>query len=251
MEPQLARAPGHSPVAQTLRHRFGLSEVCVGTSWATPGSTAPRFHLGGRRRRVRGSERAAALDGAPLPTRMVGVTGGSAGLPITLCFEGELAADTVNGLREEVRRAVVTGGPDVMVDLCHVQFLDAAGIALLIELADRVTDRGGVLLVSRASPVAADLLEIVRFDEVVAARAAMRHDGRGVPPDTRPPDGDLPQTEGAVQGGDGFLDAIGTDHAADADGRRGDHLDVDAGGGQGLEHGGGHSRVGLHAGPDQ
>ena len=48
-----------------------------------------------------------------------------------------------------------------------------------------------------------------------------------------------------------ILDGTGPDHAGDADGRRRDHLDVDAGGGQGLEGQGGHPGVGLHPGPDQ
>src|SRR5437588_7205597 len=63
--------------------------------------------------------------------------------------------------------------------------------------------------------------------------------------------GSLLELEGGVQGLDGPLDVTGPDHAADAERRGRDHLDVHALGGEDLEHGGCHPGIGLHAGAHQ
>ena len=47
------------------------------------------------------------------------------------------------------------------------------------------------------------------------------------------------------------LGHLGADHARDPDRRRRDHLDVDPLGRERLEHGRGHTGMGLHAGPDE
>src|SRR3954447_26599779 len=59
------------------------------------------------------------------------------------------------------------------------------------------------------------------------------------------------QLEGRVQDLDGLLDLVVADDAADADRRRRDHVNVDALGGEDLEHLGGDARVGLHPRPDE
>src|SRR4051794_8903826 len=53
------------------------------------------------------------------------------------------------------------------------------------------------------------------------------------------------ELEGRVEGAYRLLDVAGADDAADADGRRRDHLDVDALVGQHLEHAGRDPRMGL------
>src|SRR5690606_25558464 len=58
------------------------------------------------------------------------------------------------------------------------------------------------------------------------------------------------EVERRVQDLDGVFHLGLLDHAGDADGRGGDHLDVDVVVGQDLEHLGRHPRVGLHAGTD-
>ena len=51
-----------------------------------------------------------------------------------------------------------------------------------------------------------------------------------------------------MDGGDGAVGIVGGDEHGDLDFAGGNHLDVDIGVGQGLEHAGGHALVGFHPG---
>ena len=62
---------------------------------------------------------------------------------------------------------------DVVLDLNHVERIDAAGIAALISLYSTARDHGHTFSVKCVSPRVAELLALVRLDDVLISNNAV------------------------------------------------------------------------------
>lgn len=76
-------------------------------------------------------------------------------------LRGELDASTCRGLAE---RLTAPPGFLVVVDLCHLTFMDSSGLGALHAARRLVIKDGGDLVVSRPSPIVYRVLEITGLD---------------------------------------------------------------------------------------
>jgi anti-sigma B factor antagonist len=90
------------------------------------------------------------------------------GIGIVLVVEGELDLTTVAMLREPLLTQVAKGKGDVIVDLKQVDFIDSAGLALLIEARKRlVADARSLCVVLVKDQQPERVLHLVRFDTIM------------------------------------------------------------------------------------
>jgi anti-sigma B factor antagonist len=106
----------------------------------------------------------------------------SAGLEVTTADDGETVindASTVTVAGEidfatspQLKQALVdvlhTKGPDTVVDLSAVSFVDASGIGVLVGAANLATSGGGRLILRHPSPAVLFLLDHLELDGVLA-----------------------------------------------------------------------------------
>lgn len=92
-----------------------------------------------------------------------------AGCVATLYVAGELDAATAPDLDEQVRRleAEHPSVTDIVVDLAGLDFIDSAGLSVLVAGHTRLRDRGASLCVTRPSPAARRVFAISGLDAVL------------------------------------------------------------------------------------
>jgi anti-sigma B factor antagonist len=81
---------------------------------------------------------------------------------------GELDLTTVSMLREPLLTQVANTNADVMVDLKEVDFIDSAGLALLVEARKRLVADSRLLYIIVAKGQQPErVLHLVRFDTIM------------------------------------------------------------------------------------
>jgi anti-sigma B factor antagonist len=81
---------------------------------------------------------------------------------------GELDLTTVSLLREPLLSQVANTGKDVIVDLQNVDFIDSAGLALLVEARKRlVADSRLLYIILTKGQQPERVLHLVRFDTIM------------------------------------------------------------------------------------
>ncbi len=81
---------------------------------------------------------------------------------------GELDLTTVSMLREPLLSQVAASTADVIVDLKHVDFIDSAGLALLVEARKRLVSESRLLyIVLTKGQQPERVLHLVRFDTIM------------------------------------------------------------------------------------
>ena len=78
-------------------------------------------------------------------------------------LHGELDLAAVPGFRSATQEALRDGWTDLIVDLQHVEFIDSAGIGVLIGLRRRTVEAGGSLTL-RASEQVSSVLSMSNVD---------------------------------------------------------------------------------------
>jgi len=74
---------------------------------------------------------------------------------------GELDLSVIGSVDREMRRAEATDADEIVLDLDELEFLDAAGIRLLLHLSSRSRSNGGRLRIRRArSPQVQRVIEL-------------------------------------------------------------------------------------------
>jgi anti-anti-sigma factor len=76
-------------------------------------------------------------------------------------LRGELDASTCRGLAE---RLIGPPGSLVVVDLCHLTFMDSSGLGTIHTARRMAIKDGGSLVVSRPSPIVSRVFEITGLD---------------------------------------------------------------------------------------
>lgn len=79
--------------------------------------------------------------------------------PGVVRVEGELAADTVNGVRQCLHGLARQGGGRVVLDLADVRSIDWNGLGLLVGAREQVRREGGELVLRSLPADAARLLD--------------------------------------------------------------------------------------------
>jgi anti-sigma B factor antagonist len=119
------------------------------------------------------TERSALATGGKNVLDIVGPAAG--GSSDALVLSGRLDAVEAPLLREHIDRAIESGCRNLVVDLGRVEFVDSAGLAVLVRARRELRAQGGdVVLVRPASDDAMRVFRLTQFDQVflmVAARA--------------------------------------------------------------------------------
>lgn len=78
-----------------------------------------------------------------------------------LCLQGELDVTSVPLFVQETARLRESSPRHVVVDFHGLEFLDCAGLGVLVRLSDEVAARGGRLTVRRSNGLVAKLIGLV------------------------------------------------------------------------------------------
>jgi anti-sigma B factor antagonist len=79
-------------------------------------------------------------------------------------LQGELDMATADGLADWL---VEISGSTVVVDLCHLTFMDSSGITALVMARNRMTESGDTLIVTRPHPIVKRALEVAGLGDWV------------------------------------------------------------------------------------
>ena len=99
---------------------------------------------------------------------------------IEIC--GEIDVQCAPELREELLRVIRRRGPQLVLDLGGVTFMDCAGIGVLVAARRRAQLEGGWMRIVQASPAARRTISLLGLDTVFALEAP----GRGFGADQTP-----------------------------------------------------------------
>jgi anti-anti-sigma factor len=81
---------------------------------------------------------------------------------------GEMDLSVVDQLDREMRRAEATDAESILLDLDELEFLDASGIRLLLDLNHRSESNGGRLRITRArAPQVRRVIELTGVGDVL------------------------------------------------------------------------------------
>jgi anti-anti-sigma factor len=87
-------------------------------------------------------------------------------------LDGEVDASNADGLRKRLLDAVSNQARGMVLDLTPTTYLDSAGVQLIVELAQRLRRRQlGLRVVVEPRTLVADVLEMVRIEEVAGSAA--------------------------------------------------------------------------------
>jgi anti-sigma B factor antagonist len=112
------------------------------------------------------------------------------GRSVVVCADGELDLATAPAMRQALAQATGDGPADVVVDLARVTFVDAAGLAPMVDAADAVRAAGGRLQLASPSRMLRRVLALLDLEERLPVAGASRpappaQNSVGVP-DSRP-----------------------------------------------------------------
>ncbi|MBW8482250.1 STAS domain-containing protein [Actinomadura parmotrematis] len=86
-----------------------------------------------------------------------------------LTLAGSLSFDTADDARDALRRSRPAGGPprDLVVDVGGLEFIDSAGVQLLLDLRARAAGRGGALLLAGHSGFVTRVLDLTGLQDAL------------------------------------------------------------------------------------
>jgi anti-sigma B factor antagonist len=103
-------------------------------------------------------------DFAPFTARVDIVTDGGAESGAVVHVAGEVDIVTAPELQLQLDTLLGSGCTELVLDLSAVQFIDAAGIGVLVGVGQRATHSGGHLTLRRPSPTVRQLLTVAELD---------------------------------------------------------------------------------------
>lgn len=101
--------------------------------------------------------------------------------PVTVVVEGELDLVTIPRLSVVLHMLLESGERSVSLDMSAVEFINATAIGLLVDMAEKATQQGGAIRLSRPSRQVVRVLEILQLDSVLAGLrcSETEYDSRG------------------------------------------------------------------------
>jgi anti-sigma B factor antagonist len=100
-------------------------------------------------------------SGEAAGTRAISV---SPGPPLVVAICGEVDIQSAPELREELLRVIRRGGPQLIIDLGGVTFLDCAGLNVLVATRRRAQLEGGWVRLVRVPPRARRMISLLKLD---------------------------------------------------------------------------------------
>ena len=95
------------------------------------------------------------------------------GVPV-VTLSGEVDMSVTDGLAEHLDGVARDGSPGVVVDLTELEYLDSAGLALLLRLKKGLEERGQRLrLVVASDTLVANLFAITRANAIIPVDASV------------------------------------------------------------------------------
>jgi anti-sigma B factor antagonist len=89
------------------------------------------------------------------------------GMVLRLCMSGSDAIDAANAARLKAEaHALLRDSPNVVVDLSGVEFIDSAGVGVLVGLFKSARMRGGRARFCGLSPGVRAVLELIQLDRI-------------------------------------------------------------------------------------
>ena len=82
-------------------------------------------------------------------------------------LDGDVDVSQALGLRDTLATAMGDGSGSVLLDLGGVDFIDSAGIGLLVTAHRRAQSANGALALAAVTPTVARVLELTRTDRVL------------------------------------------------------------------------------------
>ena len=91
---------------------------------------------------------------------------------VSLAVAGDVNTLTAPQLRRLLTDVIDgQGNLSVVIDFSHVDFIDSAGLSVLIEASKLIKEKGGTLLLSRPRPSARRVFDMTGLDKVVSVSA--------------------------------------------------------------------------------
>jgi anti-sigma B factor antagonist len=88
----------------------------------------------------------------------------SPGPPLVVAICGEVDIQSAPGLREELLRVIRRHGPQLIIDLSGVTFLDCAGLNVLVATRRRAQLEDGWVRLVRVPPQARRMISLLKLD---------------------------------------------------------------------------------------
>ena len=89
---------------------------------------------------------------------------------VHLVLKGEMSFYNVTILKERIFKFIKPEDKVIIVDLSKVNFMDSAGLGLLISLVKRMKSQGGKLIVEYPQLGVQKLIEMTRLDQLMEVR---------------------------------------------------------------------------------
>jgi len=83
-----------------------------------------------------------------------------------LVVAGEVDIATAPLLRSDLHRIIQGGATEVTIDMAGVDFIDSAGLGVLIGAVGRLRERGGRLMLRHLQPAARKVIDITGLQDV-------------------------------------------------------------------------------------
>ncbi|HEX4218602.1 MAG TPA: STAS domain-containing protein [Acidimicrobiales bacterium] len=88
----------------------------------------------------------------------------------SVAVAGDIDFATAPQLRQALVDVLEARGPDAVVDLSAVAFIDASGIGVLVGAAQLADSKGGRLIIRNPSRAVSLLLDVLDLDEALAVQ---------------------------------------------------------------------------------
>lgn len=93
---------------------------------------------------------------------------------VVVHVDGDVDVSQTLALRDTLAEALGDGSRKVLVDLAGVEFIDSAGIGLLVTAHRRAQGAQGALVVSGVTPTVARVLQLTRTDRVLTVLPSLQ-----------------------------------------------------------------------------
>jgi anti-sigma B factor antagonist len=101
---------------------------------------------------------------------------------VVVRVDGDVDVASTLALRDTLGEAMGDGRTTVLLDLSGVEFLDSAGVGLLVSAHRRAQAASGVFMVAGITPTVARVLELTRTDRVLQVLPSIEEAIQGFAP---------------------------------------------------------------------
>ncbi len=86
---------------------------------------------------------------------------------VIVALEGEINVNNANATREALTKLLTSGERKFLIDFAKVSFIDSSGLAVLIEMVQRLSKVNGKLRVFNVNSKIREVFEIVKIHKLI------------------------------------------------------------------------------------